>query len=70
MDIIFPDMDGIELIEKILYRNRKVPIIIHTAYTSYKCKLITWLTVAYVIIKSSDLSELKNKIKELLDKIE
>jgi len=71
MDIVLPDMDGIELIERILSKSgRKIPIIIHTAYTSYKCKLITCLTVAYVIIKSSDLSELKNKIKELLDKIE
>ncbi len=61
MDIFLPDMDSIELIERILCRNRKTPIIIHTAYTSYKCKLITWLTVTYVIIKSSDLSGLKNK---------
>lgn len=71
MDIIFPDMDGIELIERILCKSgRKIPIIIHTAYTSYKCKLIRWLTVAYVIIKSSDLSGLKNKIRELTNKIE
>ncbi|HHT9145992.1 MAG TPA: response regulator [Candidatus Wunengus sp. YC61] len=70
MDIIFPDMDCIELIERIICRNRKIPIIIHTSYTSYKCKLITWLTVAYVIIKSSDLSGLKNKIRELTNKIE
>jgi len=71
MDIVLPDMDGIELIERILCKSgRKTPIIIHTAYTSYKCKLITWLTVTHVIIKSSDLSGLKNKIKELTDKIE
>jgi CheY-like chemotaxis protein len=71
MDIVLPDMDGIELIERILSKSgRKIPIIIHTAYTSYKCKLITWLTVAYVIIKSSDLSGLKNKIRELTNKIE
>ena len=71
MDIVLPDMDGIELIERILCKSgRKTPIIIHTAYTSYECKLITWLTVTHVIIKSSDLSGLKNKIKELTDKIE
>jgi len=70
MDIVLPDMDGVELIERIICRNRKIPIIIHTAYTSYKCKLITWLTVTYVIIKSSDLSGLKKKIKEFIDKIE
>ncbi|MBM2833428.1 MAG: cheY 3 [Candidatus Brocadiaceae bacterium] len=70
MDIVLPDMDSSELIERIICRNRKIPIIIHTSYTSYKCKLIAWLTVAYVIIKSSDLSELKNKIKEFINKIE
>ncbi|HLE87925.1 MAG TPA: response regulator [Candidatus Brocadiaceae bacterium] len=70
MDIFLTDMDSIELIERILCRNRKTPIIIHTSYTSYKCKLITWLTVTYVIIKSSDLSGLKNKIRQLTNKFE
>ncbi len=69
MDIFLPDMNGIKLIEKILCERWEIPIIIHTAFSSYKNNFVTWLAEAY-IIKSSDLSELKNKIKEFINKIE
>ena len=69
MDIIMPKMDGIELMGRILSGHKKIPIIINTAYTSYMDNFMSWAADAY-IIKSSDLNELKNKIKELLDKIE
>ncbi|MCF6157776.1 MAG: response regulator [wastewater metagenome] len=69
MDINIPKMNGIEAMGKILSERRKVPIIINTAYSSYKDNFMSWLADAYVI-KSSDLKELKNKIKELLKKTE
>lgn len=69
MDIILPKMDGIELIGRIINRRKKIPIVINTAYSCYKDNFMTWAADAY-IIKSSDLSELKNKIKELLGKTE
>ena len=65
MDINMPKINGIEAIGKILSEHRKVPIIINTAYSSYKDNFMSWSADAY-IIKSSDLKELKNKIKELL----
>lgn len=68
MDINMPKMDGIESMGKILGEHRKIPIIINTAYSSYQDNFMTWLADAY-IVKSSDLSGLKNKIKELIDKI-
>ena len=68
MDIIMPKIDGIELMDRILSEHKKIPII-NTAYTSYMDNFMSWAADAY-IIKSSDLNELKNKIKELLDKIE
>lgn len=64
MDINMPKMNGIESIGKIL-NERKIPIIINTAYSIYKDNFMSWSADAY-IIKSSDLSELKNKIKELI----
>ncbi len=64
MDINMPRMNGIESMGKIL-SERKVPIIINTAYSIYKDNFMSWSADAY-IIKSSDLSELKNKIKELI----
>ncbi len=47
--------------------NGVIPAIIHTAFSDYKERYTSWEADAY-IMKSSDLSGLKNKIKELLDK--
>jgi DNA-binding response OmpR family regulator len=52
---------------KILSKHKDIPIIIHTAHSNYKSTFMSWAADAY-IIKSSDLSELKNKIEELLTK--
>ena len=68
MDINMPKMSGIESIGKILSEHKKIPIIINTAYSSYKDEFMSWSADAY-IIKSSDLKELKDKIKELIGKI-
>src|SRR5574337_1610191 len=69
MDIIMPKMDGIELMGRILSEHKKIPIIINTAYIGYMDNFMSWAADAY-IVKSSDSDELKNKIKELLGKIE
>lgn len=68
MDINMPKVNGIEALGKILSEHRKIPIIINTAYSSYKDNFMSWSADAY-IIKSSDLKELKDKIKELIGKI-
>lgn len=65
MDIILPRMDGVELMGRILSELKNIPIIINTAYGGYKDNFMMWSADAY-IIKSSDLSELKNKVNELL----
>lgn len=67
MDINIPKMDGIETMGKILSKNKNIPIIINTAYSSYKDSFMSWAADAY-LVKSSDLTELKNKIKEILTK--
>jgi DNA-binding response OmpR family regulator len=67
MDINMPKMDGIESMGKILSKNKEVPIIINTAYSNYKDSFMSWAADAY-IVKTSDLSELKDKIKEVLAK--
>lgn len=65
LDIRMPEMDGIEALGKILSRDKKIPIIIHTAYSNYKSNFMTWTADAYVT-KSSNLDELKTKIREIL----
>lgn len=65
MDINMPKMDGIEAIGKILSKNKEIPVIINTAYSNYKDNYMSWAADAY-IVKSSDLSELKDTIKRVL----
>ena len=67
MDINMPKMDGIETMGKILGKNKEIPVIINTAYSNYKDNFMSWAADAY-IVKSSDLSELKNAVKEVLVK--
>jgi hypothetical protein len=42
-------------------------VILNTAYTQYQESFMSWAADAYVV-KSSDLTELKEKIKELVRK--
>jgi len=65
MDVAMPNMDGIEALSKILAQNNQIPVILNTAYASYKDNFMTWSADAYVI-KSSDMRELKDKIEEIL----
>ncbi|MDQ1272408.1 MAG: hypothetical protein QG591_1038 [Planctomycetota bacterium] len=69
LDINMPKMNGIELMGRILSEHKKIPIIINTGYRSCMDNFMSWAADVY-IVKSSDLNELKNKIKELLGKIE
>jgi DNA-binding response OmpR family regulator len=64
-DIRMPAKNGIELITQIMALRKDIPIIINTAYQSYKHDFMTWAADAYVV-KSSSLEELKAKIKELI----
>ncbi len=65
MDKNIPKMDGIEAMGRILNKHKDIPIIIHTAYSNYKDNFMSWAADAY-IVKSSDLTEIKNKIKEMI----
>lgn len=67
MDISMPGMDGIEAMCRILSQHHKLPVILNTAYASYKDNFMSWSADAYVI-KSSDLTELKETIRRLLDR--
>lgn len=64
-DIRMPGKNGIELITQIMGLRKDIPIIINSAYQSYKEDFMTWAADAYVV-KSSSLDELKSKIKQLI----
>jgi two-component system, response regulator, stage 0 sporulation protein F len=69
LDIRMPGMDGIEAMSRILEEDNQLPIIINTAYTSYKENFLSWSADAY-ITKSADLSELKGTIRNIIDQRE
>ena len=62
LDIRMPGMDGIEAMGRILEENNELPIVINTAYSSYKDSFLSWSADAYVT-KSSDLTELKDTVR-------
>ena len=68
LDIVMPVMDGMEALGRILRKDRKIPIILNTSYAGYREDFMSWAADAYVT-KSSDLTELKTKIRELLEKV-
>jgi two-component system, response regulator, stage 0 sporulation protein F len=65
MDIRMPEVDGLEAMAKILKKNRRVPIILNSAYSYFQDDFLTWAADAY-IMKSADLQLLKEKIREVL----
>ncbi len=67
LDIRMPVMDGLEALGKIIGKERNIPVIIHSAYASYKDDFISWAADDFVL-KSSDLTELKRRIRALLER--
>ena len=65
IDISMPGMDGIELMNRILATNHRLPVILNTAYSSYQEDFRAWSADACVV-KSSDLSGLLNTVKRVL----
>jgi CheY-like chemotaxis protein len=67
LDIAMPGMDGIEVLGRLLDIDRQLPVILNTAYSSYKEDFMTWAAESYVT-KSGDLRELRTKIRDALVK--
>jgi two-component system, response regulator, stage 0 sporulation protein F len=66
LDIRMPGMTGVEALPRILGLKENLPVILNTAYSQYQQDFMAWAANAYVI-ESFDLTELKEKIKELLE---
>lgn len=66
LDIRMPGMDGLHVMSKLLEENNELPVVINSAYASYKDSFMSWAADAY-LVKSSDLTELKKTINEVLE---
>jgi DNA-binding response OmpR family regulator len=65
LDIKMPEMDGLDFLTKMRKGEHKIPVILCTAYGQHKQDLVSWAADRY-IVKSGDLTELKNNVHELL----
>ncbi|GLI53123.1 response regulator [Thermodesulfovibrio yellowstonii] len=66
LDIMMPDIDGIQVLRQLKQKNPNIPVIMLTAY-DYRDDFSIWASDAYVV-KSSDLTPLKETIKEIAEK--
>jgi DNA-binding response OmpR family regulator len=67
MDMLMPQGDGLEFLNKFVSEHFSIPIIINSGYGHYQTDYITSAADAYVT-KSYDLSELIQTIEIVLDR--
>ena len=67
LDIRMPGMDGMETMSQILEEKNDLPVIINSAYSTYQDNFMSWAADAYCV-NSSDMTELKKTVEEVLEK--
>jgi len=65
LDIKLQDQNSLEILGGLRKLGGNTPIILNSAYSVYKNDFQSWLADAY-LVKSSNLDQLKKKIKELI----
>jgi DNA-binding response OmpR family regulator len=66
LDIKMVSSNGLDVLQEIRNKYYNLPVILCSAYGSYKVDIKSRAADAYVV-KSSDLTELKNKIAQVLE---
>lgn len=64
LDIRMPGMDGLEALARTLDQHPQLPVILNTAYSTYRDDFLSWGADAY-LVKSADLTELLTTIRSL-----
>lgn len=67
LDIKLRNESGIELLQKLVKERHDMPVILCSAFSCYKDDFSAWLADGYVV-KSGDLTELKQEIARVLAK--
>lgn len=67
LDIKLDQESGLDLLQEIAREQSNVPVILCSAFSSYKDDFSSWLADAYVV-KSSNLDELKQEVRRILDR--
>jgi len=66
LDIKMREYNGLDLLQQIRKRHYDLPVILNSAYSSFKVDLKA-VAADYYVVKSSDLGELKDKLKIALE---
>jgi DNA-binding NtrC family response regulator len=67
LDIKLKNESGIELLQQLVKERHDMPVILCSAFSCYKDDFSAWLADGYVV-KSGDLTELKQEISRVLAK--
>jgi len=67
LDIKLKNESGLDLLQKIIKERHEMPVILCSAFSCNKEELSAWLADGY-IVKSGNLSELKQEITRVLSK--
>jgi CheY-like chemotaxis protein len=65
LDINMPGLDGLDTLAAIHALDRRLPIVLNTAYAAYREQYVSWIADAYVV-KSSDLTELRDTVRDVV----
>lgn len=63
LDIRLEGIEGLEVLEQIKGYDPGLPVILNSAYATYKANFSSWIADDYVV-KSPDLTELKSTIRK------
>ena len=65
IDIKLKDENGLDILRDLMKQDRALKVILNSAYSTFMSEFVSWTADAY-LVKSSDLSELKSKVKDLI----
>lgn len=67
LDIKLRGESGLQILQDVTRQHQQLPVVLSTAYGSFKDDFSSWLADAYVV-KSGNLKELKAEVKRVLDR--
>lgn len=65
LDIKLKGESGLQILQEITREHRELPVVLSTAYGSFKDDFSSWLADSYVV-KSGNLQELKDEVAKVL----
>lgn len=65
IELKLPDINGFEVLRKMLWLAPETPVIIHSSFSHYRSDFKSWAADEY-IVKSADMTELRDAINRVL----